>query len=152
MMIKQYILNKLLGNNEIVADKDEVLRLRAEILALQSKLKTVTPLSKGELTMKQLGSYIPSFKGLANESEDLKKEVGRACYEVTQSKGFAYLMDNLKQDQVNLYFFNDENSKSEEFVRGSINGIYVVDEQIKQFASTYKKYVLDTEEKYTKAT
>ena len=89
----------------------------------------------------QLGSYLPSFKTLAGQSDDFKRNIGRMCYELTQGEGWRYLIEHLKQDQVNLYFFNDENSKSEEFVRGSINGIYIVDEQINNLADSYAQNI-----------
>jgi len=138
--IRIYLLNILLKSTEEIKEKNSDLKLQAEIAQLRARLAT-QPLTRGELTMKQLGSYLPNFKGIASQTDDFRRNLGRLCYQISQSSEWQYLMTNLKQDQVNTYIFTDEERKSEDFMRGSINGIYIVDEQVNGFAQGYAKLV-----------
>lgn len=139
-MFRDYIISKLLRKGEKITTTQEELNLKTEIASLRAKL-AVKPLSRGELTMMQLGSYVPNFEGLATKSDEFKKAVGRVCFDLMRSESWKFLITQLKQDQVNLYFFNEDEKKSEEFVRGSINGIYIVDEQINSLATSYAQYI-----------
>lgn len=139
--IKAYILQKLGGD---VEQRNVVAQLQAEIAILKSRLaqkEEVKPLTPAELTMRQLGSYLPNFKGLENKPQAFKLAVGKMCSDLSMLDGWQYLITNLKQDQVNTYLFTNEEKKSEEFMRGSINGIYIVEEQIRLLGSGYTQYV-----------
>lgn len=104
-----------------------------------------------QLLMKQLGSYIPSFEPLEGKSDEFKNSLGRLCREMLLSPEFQYLIDHLKQDQVNIDLFGEGEKKDKMFVRGSINGIYIVDEQIRLLAIGYidrlSKGLIPTEKK-----
>lgn len=139
--IKAYILNW--AKKRIEADnEDTMIKLSLELVEVRKKLREeqeknkITPLSKGELTMKQLGSFVPSFEVIAQKTNDEKLAIGAMCSQIIASSFWKYLIDHLKQDQVNLFLF-DDNRKSEDFVRGTINGIYVVDEQINLLGTAY---------------
>lgn len=139
--IKSYLLQKLGGD---VEHRNLVAQLQAEIAILKSRLaqkEEVKPLTPAELTMRQLGSYLPNFKGLENKPQAFKLAVGKMCSDLSMLDGWQYLITNLKQDQVNTYLFTNEEKKSEEFMRGSINGIYIVEEQIRLLGSGYTQYV-----------
>jgi len=114
---------RFLGKGETVVDMSEYISLKLK--------KEAKPLTMAELTQYQLGSYVPSFKPLADQKDDFKLAMVTFCKQTKDSKYFKYLIEHLKQDQVNNFVFNPtELRPSEEFMRGSINGIYVVEEQI----------------------
>lgn len=139
--IKAYLLQKLGGDAE---HRNLVAQLQVEIAILKGRLAQkdeVKPLTPAELTMRQLGSYLPNFKGLENKPQAFKLAVGKMCSDLSMLDGWQYLITNLKQDQVNTYLFTNEEKKSEEFMRGSINGIYIVEEQIRLLGSGYTQYV-----------
>ena len=59
------------------------------------------------------------------------------CKQTFDSPYWQFLIESLKQEQVNnLLFVNPR--PSEEWVRGSINGIYIVEEEIRLLASADK--------------
>lgn len=116
--------------------KDQLVVDASEYLALKLK-KEQTPLSKAQLTQHQLGSYIPSFKVLADQTDDFKTAMSTFCRQTIDSTYWKYLIEHMKQDQVNNLLFVDP-KPSDDWVRGSINGIYIVDEQIKLLASAEK--------------
>lgn len=114
------------GTNMVLIDAQELLDLKARAIA---KAET-KPLTSAQLTMLQLGSYIPNFEALAAKPDDFKNRLGRLCRELMLSEEWQYLITHLKQDQVNNAFFVEGVTVTDPFVRGSINGVYVVDEQI----------------------
>jgi hypothetical protein len=93
-------------------------------------------LSIEKLTMKQLGSYIPDFIDLSRKGDEFKTRIGLMCSNLIATEEWNYLITHLKQDQVNLSLFSDE-PKDDKFVRGSINGIYVVDDQVRKLGETF---------------
>lgn len=133
--LRNKLINLLLTEDKVVLDSKEYVELN--VRATKPKGAVVEPLSREQLTMKQLGSYVPSFTPLAEKSDDFKQSLALLCNQLSKSTEFQYLIDHLKQDQVNLYLF-DEEKKTDDWVRGSINGIYVVDEQIRLLGSGYK--------------
>lgn len=132
--MNEYIQKKALeialkGTNKVLVDANELVELRL----LKSKQSATVPLTQAELTMKQLGSYIPSFEVLSGKPDSFKREVGLFCSNLVKSETWKYLIDHLKQDQVNLSLFSDDNTapnRNEQFTRGSINGIYIVEDQV----------------------
>lgn len=127
--IKSYINRiRVLKPNETVVDGSELIALRLK--------KEATPLTKAELTLLQLGSYIPSFKGLVGKTDEFKMGMAAFCKQTADSDYWKFLMIHLKQDQVNNSLFNSEVPPSDDFMRGSINGIWIVDEQIKLLGSS----------------
>lgn len=138
MNIKKYIIRKLIGDNKQIVESDKYTGLLLELVDAKKALAE-RPLTKGELTMKQLGSYLPNFKELSMQTDEFKTNVARTCADLMKNEFWQYLITHLKQDQVNLYFFNDEERKSEEFVRGSINGIYIVDELVNRLGVSFKQ-------------
>lgn len=137
-MLNKYIKDRarkiaLQDTNMVMVDANELLELRNARAAMQGKM-----LSPEHLTMKQLGSYIPSFEVLANKPEAFKLEIGLFCSNLLKSESWKYLMEHLKQDQVNLLLFSEQR-KSEDYVRGSINGIYVVADQVESLGMSYNE-------------
>lgn len=122
---------RLIKNNEIVVDASE----HAE-LVVNRKDKNI-PISKAKLTQVQLGSYIPDFKDISLQSDEFKHDLGALCKTLVDSEHWKYLLNYLKQGQINGYLFN-ENKPSEDWVRGSINGIYVVDDIVVSLGASYK--------------
>jgi hypothetical protein len=122
----------LKDTNMVLVDAQELVDLRLT----KSDTQTVKPLTPEQLTMKQLGSYLPNFEVLANQPESFRREIGLFCSNLRKSEAWKYLITHLKQDQVNLSLFSPER-KSEDFVRGSINGIFVVDEQVESLGISY---------------
>lgn len=116
--------------------KDQLVVDASEYIALKIK-KEQSLLSKAQLTQHQLGSYIPSFKVLADQTDDFKTAMSTFCRQTIDSTYWKYLIEHMKQDQVNNLLFVDP-KPSDDWVRGSINGIYIVDEQIKLLASAEK--------------
>lgn len=121
----------------VVGLERENKQLRMDVYQLNSQAVEATPMVKEHLTMKQLGSYIPSFEAMSTKTDAFKTVLAQLCYQLSISPEWKYLVEHLKQDQVNLYLFT-EDRKSEDFMRGSINGIYVVDEQVRLLGSGYK--------------
>ena len=118
--------------------KTQIVVDATEYISLKSK-KTPSVMEKAELTQHQLGSYVPSFEVLTGKKDDFKLGLSTFCKNTMDSSYWPYLIDHLKQDQVNNLLFNPpETRPSEDFVRGSINGIYIVDEQIRLLASSTK--------------
>lgn len=129
-MIKQFLKQfRFIRKDQLVVDASEYVSLKLK--------KEQSPLSKAELTQHQLGSFIPSFKFLADQTDDYKTSMSTFCRQVFESPYWAYLIDSLKQAQVNNLLF-DPSRPSEEWVRGSINGIYIVEEEIRLLASADK--------------
>lgn len=127
----------LKGSNLVTIDAKELADLRLRALDKATE-KPVEPLSRAHLTMQQLGSYLPNFEVLGNKTDDFKNRLGRLCRELILSEEWQYLITHLKQDQVNISLFSDER-KDENWVRGSINGIYVVDDQINMLGKNYEQ-------------
>ena len=126
-MLKQFLKQfRFVRKDQLVVDASEYVSLKAK--------KEQSLLSKAELTQHQLGSYLPSFKFLADQTDDYKMGMSTFCRQTFESPYWKFLMDSLKQGQVNNLLF-DPNRPSEEWVRGSINGIYIVEEEIKLLAS-----------------
>lgn len=129
-MIKQFFKQfRFVRKDQLVVDASEYVSLKLK--------KEQSPLSKAELTQHQLGSFIPSFKFLVDQTDDYKVSMSTFCRQVFESPYWTYLIDSLKQAQVNNLLF-DPSRPSEEWVRGSINGIYIVEEEIKILASADK--------------
>lgn len=121
------------ATNMVLIDATELadLRLRALDNAIQ------VPLSKEHLTMKQLGSYLPNFEFIGSKSDAFKNSIGLMCRNLIQSEEWKYLIEHLKQDQVNLAFFTEGVKSTDDWVRGSINGVYIVDDQINTLGASY---------------
>ena len=126
----QYALR---GTNLMTVDANHLVDLR-----MNQARDTVPTLSKEHLTMKQLGSYIPNFESLDKKPDSFKNAVGLMCRNLALTEEWKFLINQLKQDQVNLYLF-DENRKDENYVRGSINGIYVVDDIVNSLGNNYEQ-------------
>lgn len=115
--------------------KDEIVVNASEYLALKLK-EEVKPLTKAQLTQHQLGSYLPNFDDISTKTDEFKHELAKFCKIASESEHFNWLITSLKQGQVdNLLFLSDR--PSEEWVRGTINGIYNVDTVIKNLAAGY---------------
>lgn len=148
-MIYLYKILERIGFKRFIEQKetDKLIKLTLEVLELKKKLADYNardlakskemPLTPEKLTMMQLGSYVPSFEPLWAKSDEFKRGVGSTCSQLVQSEGWKYLIEHLKQDQVNLYLFNEDENRDEKFVRGSINGIYIVDEQVRTLGMAY---------------
>lgn len=122
--------------NMVLVDANELVELRLA----KSKLNDVKPLSQAQLTMLQLGSYLPNFEMLNTQSEQFRNEIGLFCSNLRKTEAWKYLINHLKQDQVNLSLFSDDVSapnRNEQFTRGSINGIYVVEDQVERLGMSY---------------
>lgn len=100
----------------------EIAQLKAEILTLKNQNK------KPRLLMMQLGTYIPDFKDLSMQNNDFKRALQNICNNLSESEHWKFLMTQLKQEQVNKFLF--EEYKSEDFVRGTINGLYIVEDLV----------------------
>ncbi len=120
----------LKDSNMVLVDAQELLDLRL------AKSRTAPTLTPEQLTMKQLGTYLPNFETLAEKPEQFKREIGLFCSNLRKSEAWKYLIEHLKQDQVNLLLFSEQR-KSEDYSRGSINGIYVVADQIESLGMSY---------------
>lgn len=107
----------------------------------EARASSKARLSKQELTMLELGSYLPSFVPLMGKSDDFKSALGLVCDTINQSQELQYLFDHIKQDQVNKSLFTEGVSYTDDFVRGSINGIYVCEEQIKLLGLNWRENV-----------
>jgi len=121
---------KFVGKNEIVVDVNEYLALKLK--------EEVKPLTMAQLTQHQLGSYLPNFKHISLQTDQFKNDLGLFCKETSKSETWVWLITHLKQDQVNNLLFMP-NRPSEEWIRGSINGISVVEDIITSLASGYKE-------------
>lgn len=132
--LKSKILSHAIkGTNLMLVDANTLVDMR-----MKSMEEKQEPLSREHLTMKQLGSYIPNFETLDKKPDSFKNAVGLMCRNLMLTEEWQYLVNHLKQDQVNLYLF-DENRKDENYVRGSINGIYVVDDMVNSLGSNYEQ-------------
>mgnify|MGYP003480245041 CR=1 FL=1 len=129
-MIKQFFKQfRFVRKDQLVVDASEYVSLKLK--------KEQSTLSMAELTQHQLGSFIPSFKFLADQTDDYKVSMSTFCKQIFDSPYWQFLIESLKQEQVNnLLFVNPR--PSEEWVRGSINGIYIVEEEIRLLASADK--------------
>ena len=116
------------GTNLVTIDARELTDLRLAVSNARATAQQ-TPLTKGQLTQQQLGSYLPNFVELAKKPDDFKNSLGLLCKNLIASEEWQYLIEHLKQDQVNLSLFGEER-KPDDWVRGSINGIYVVDDMV----------------------
>lgn len=121
----------LKDSNMVLVDAQELLDLR--LAKSRAAQQVLTP---EQLTMKQLGTYLPNFEALAEKPEQFKREIGLFCSNLRKSEAWKYLIEHLKQDQVNLLLFSPER-KSEDYARGSINGVYVVADQIDSLGMSY---------------
>ena len=129
-MLKQFLKQfRFVRKDQLVVDASEYVSLKIK--------KEQSPLSKAELTQHQLGSYLPSFKFLADQTDDYKTGMSTFCKQTLDSPYWEFLINSLKQEQVNNLLFNPTRP-SEEWVRGSINGIYVVEKEIRLLASSDK--------------
>lgn len=129
-MLKQFLKQfRFIRKDQLVVDASEYVSLKIK--------KEQSPLSKAELTQLQLGSYVPSFKVLADQTDDFKMAMSTFCRQTIDSTYWKYIVEHLKQDQVNNLLFVDP-KPSDDWIRGSINGIYIVDEQIRLLASAEK--------------
>lgn len=117
--------------NMVLVDAQELLDLR--LAKSRATQQTLTP---EQLTMKQLGTYLPNFETLAQKPEQFKRDIGLFCSNLRKNESWKYLIEHLKQDQVNLLLFSEQR-KSEDYARGSINGIYVVADQIDSLGMSY---------------
>lgn len=127
-MLKQFFKQfRFIGKDELVVDASEYVSLKAK----------QKPLSKEELTQLQLGSYVPSFVFLEDKTDDFKIAMSTFCKQTMDSTYWKYLIESLKQQQVNNLLFKPDRP-SEDFVRGSINGIYIVEELVALLASADK--------------
>lgn len=137
--ISRWANKKLLADPSVVlVNATEYAQLRLELSTLRQKAlgPHIQPATKYELVQKELGSYIPNLEPLDTKSDEFKNALGRLCREVNLSPEFQYLLTHMKQDQVNLSLFQER--KSEDWVLGSINGVYIVEEQIRLLGDNYQ--------------
>lgn len=123
-------------HNRILKQQQQYYLEEAERLLEKNKELSNT-FTKYQLTMAQLGTFLPNFESLSEKGDDFKNSLSLVCYNLTLAPQWSWLIDRLKQDQVNGYLFDPER-KSEDFMRGTINGIYVVEEIIKERASAHQ--------------
>ncbi len=121
--------------NMVLIDARELADLRLKATSSERLM------SKEHLTMKQLGTYIPNFEDLSKKPDGFKNAVGLMCAQLIGSAEWEYLITHLKQDQVNNSLFNPEVKYSDDFVRGTINGIYIVDDQVQTLGAGYNDRV-----------
>lgn len=126
-------------SDKVLIDSREYADLK--IATFKPAQKTEAPMSRQQLTMLQLGSYLPNFEMLASKPQDFKNSVGVMCDNLIRTAEWQYLVEHLKQDQVNKSLFTEGISYTDDFIRGSINGIYVVDEQIRLLGMSHQENV-----------
>jgi len=102
-------------------------------------LEAAQAMSPEALTMKQLGSYIPNFKPLSGKPDSFKNAIGAFCMNTMKSNEWQYLITHMKQDQVNTALFTEGKTVVDPFIRGSINGIYIVADQISTLGMGYEE-------------
>ena len=150
--LKLKIIRLLKPDNWVMIGADEYADLRAKAIPRkQAVQEEVHALTREALTMKQLGSYVPSFEVLAEKDDTFKNSLGMICSNLLRQPEWKYLMDHLKQDQVNISLFSEEKTFTDPWVRGSINGIYVVEEQVRLLGNGFddrkKKGLIPNEKK-----
>lgn len=133
--IKTKIVQSLLSKSEMVVSVTDYVELKQK---KYPTTKEVIPLTPAKLTQQQLGSYLPNFNTLNSKTDEYKSQLGAVCKTLINSEHFNYLMDHLKQDQINLYLFG-ENKPKEDWVRGSINGIYVVADMVHELGIAHQE-------------
>lgn len=121
--------------NTIKAMELENRSLKVEVSALRRETAEQPNDTLALLTKLQMGSYLPNLVSISKQSDEFKSALYQACWAISQTPQWDWLMTQLKQDQVNMYLFEEEH-KSEDFMRGTINGIWVVEEQVRAFASS----------------
>jgi len=140
LIIKNKLVNLgLKGTNNVLIDAKELADLKIRALDNLGR----TPLSKAQLTQLQLGTYIPNFEDLSKKPDDFKNKIGRMCRDLVRSEEWEYLITHLKQEQVNKSLFTEGISYTEDFIRGTINGIYVVDANINDLGSNYDQRLIE---------
>ena len=128
--LKQSLISYLIGKDKVVIEASEYLKL-----SMKKEQPMATPLTPAQLTQKQLGSYLPNFEHLSLKGDQFKYDLGALCKTLITSEHWNYLVTHLKQDQVNMQLFSD--TKDEMFVRGSINGIYVVADMVSNLGTSH---------------
>lgn len=127
---KKILKDELNQTNMVMIDAKELaaLRLRA------TDTRKLTP---EQLTQHQLGSYVPNFVDISKQSDAFKNSLGQLCSNLMNAPEWEYLMNHLKQDQVNRALFTEGITVNDGYVRGSINGIYVVDDIVGSLGISY---------------
>jgi hypothetical protein len=78
---------------------------------------------------------LPTFEFLADKPDSFKSGTELIAHQLRMSEHWRHLIMNLKQEQVNKLLFSEE-GMSLEFIRGSINGIYMVEEIVNNLAAS----------------
>jgi hypothetical protein len=123
-----------LGTTEerVLADDETTITIS---LAEYNRLRKEQQLTQGQLTREQLGSYLPSFEFLSDKSDSFKSGTEVTAHQLSLNPHWKHLIEHLKQEQVNKLLFS-EPMMSLEFIRGSINGIYLVEELVNMMAAS----------------
>lgn len=104
-------------------------------IAEYNRLRNGQKLTQGQLTREELGSYLPSFEYLADKPNSFKEGSELMAHQLYRSEHWKHIVNHLKQEQVNKLLFS-EPGQSLEFIRGSINGIYMFEEIINMLAAS----------------
>lgn len=99
------------------------------------RMRKEQKLTQGQLTREELGSYLPSFQFLADKPDSFKEGSELMAHQLSKSEHWRHLLNHLKQEQVNKLLFSEE-GQSLEFIRGSINGIYMFEELVNMLAAS----------------
>lgn len=126
------------NKKELDALKAENVNLKLELLEALQKAKTAQhrEFTKGDVLRDQLGSFIPDFKFLEDKGDADKERYQILCFTLFENPEFLYLLDHLKQSQVHKYIF--EGGVSDDFMRGTVNGVYLVQELINLLGNAQK--------------
>jgi len=117
-------------------------KLRKELtltqLALLEKKQTIKDMSlysKEQLTMKQLGVYIPTYQGLSNEYKDALGAFAQSI-SLNDNHIFIRFIDDLIQGQAHYMI---QNSNTDNYTRGVISGLYNVKHELQRIGDLYSQ-------------
>lgn len=122
------------------------------IKSLEPEHKELKPIDKGELLMSQVPNYNDFNTIFESLNEEERKDIVELCYSLTYNPAWNNLIDGLKKEKLQIFIgFADSNDESNDWLRGSINGMSIIGNTIQNLSDTYKESLKEKKTDFVKS-
>lgn len=122
------------------------------IKSLEPKHKELKPIDKGELLMSQVPNYNDFNTIFESLNEEERKDIVELCYSLTYNPAWNNFIDGLKKEKLQIFIgFADSNDESNDWLRGSINGMSIIGNTIQNLSDTYKESLKEKKTDFVKS-
>lgn len=137
---------------EIVSRVSEVVLSGIKQLETKTTHTELKPIDKGELLMSQIPNYTDFNTIFDSLTDEERKDIVELCYSLSYNPSWNLLLDGLKKEKLKIFIgFAESNDESNDWLRGSINGMSIIGNTIQELSDTYKESLKEKKTDFIKS-